>query len=77
MEWQGSKNESFRLRSCRRFPGTGFAKEHFGEIMVLMTLIEYTDPKISRVILTYVSDNDLLAKHNNFADVYRSFVDER
>ena len=48
---------------------THLLASHLREGIVVKPLIERHDPKIGRVILKYVSDDYLLAKHSDFAEV--------
>jgi RNA ligase (TIGR02306 family) len=43
--------------------------EHIKEGVVVKPIVERTDPRIGRCVLKYVSDDYLLAKHSDFAEV--------
>lgn len=48
---------------------TALGSDHLREGIVVKPLIERTDPRIGRAIAKYVSDDFLLAKHSDFAEV--------
>lgn len=57
-----------QARNLSKGVATMYTK-HIREGVVVKPFIERHDPKIGRVILKYVSDDYLLAKHSDFADV--------
>lgn len=56
------------IRTLSKGPTT-LAADHLREGVVVKPFIERTDPKIGRVMLKYVSDDFLLAKKSDFAEV--------
>ncbi len=62
----------FSFEEIRRFAGgtsTLRSANHLREGVVVKPLIERHDPRVGRVILKYISDDFLLAKKSDFAEV--------
>jgi hypothetical protein len=61
----------FNFDEIRRFANgnTSLDAEHLREGFVIKPIVERTDPRVGRVVLKYVSDDFLLAKKSDFAEV--------